>query len=441
MKKIFILIFLSLFTFNKFSLLNGVEIDVTEGKIEPLPIAITKFNYENINIEDYSSKIFTIISNNLGNTGLFKILSNQSFLQTENEVFFQPLFSDWRLIDANFLVGGKIELENNILKVNLKLWDVYQEKLVINKNISGVSVADWRILSHIISNLIYQKITGEKGYFDTKLVYVAEEGTDEKKIKKLAIMDYDGENHEILSDGKELVLTPRFSPNGKNIVFLKYKNNKASVYIMNIKSRDTKILGDFTGMSFAPRFAPNGNKIIFSLTDRGKSNIFLQNLEDDQKFQITNNKYINTSPYFSPDGKSIVFSSDRAGKQNLYIKNIEKKSSRAERITYGKGNYATPVWSPRGDYIAFTKSYRKKFFIGLIKSNGTGERLISEGYLTDGPSWSPNGRTLVFFKTIKNRNNQYKTKLFTIDITGNLEKELVTPYQASDPDWGPSIKY
>ena len=441
MKKIFILIFLSLFTFNKFSLLNGVEIDVTEGKIEPLPIAITKFNYENINIEEYSSKIFTIISNNLGNTGLFKILSNQSFLQTENEVFFQPLFSDWRLIDANFLVGGKIELENNILKVNLKLWDVYQEKLVINKNIFGVSVADWRILSHIISNLIYQKITGEKGYFDTKLVYVAEEGTDEKKIKKLAIMDYDGENHEILSDGKELVLTPRFSPNGKNIVFLKYKNNKASVYIMNIKSRDTKILGDFTGMSFAPRFAPNGNKIIFSLTDRGKSNIFLQNLEDDQKFQITNNKYINTSPYFSPDGKSIVFSSDRAGKQNLYIKNIEKKSSRAERITYGNGNYATPVWSPRGDYIAFTKSYRKKFFIGLIKSNGTGERLISEGYLTDGPSWSPNGRTLVFFKTIKNRNNQYKTKLFTIDITGNLEKELVTPYQASDPDWGPSIKY
>jgi len=351
------------------------------------------------------------------------------------------LFSDWRLIDANFLVGGKIELENNILKVNLKLWDVYQEKLVINKDISGVSVADWRILSHIISNLIYQKITGEKGYFDTKLVYVAEEGTDAKKIKKLAIMDYDGENHEILSDGKELVLTPRFSPNGKNIVFLKYKNNKASVYIMNIKSRNTKILGDFTGMSFAPRFAPNGKKIIFSLTDRGKSNVFLQNLEDDQKDQITNNKYINTSPYFSPDGKKIVFSSDRAGKQNLYIKNIEKKSSKAERITYGKGNYATPVWSPRGDYIAFTKSYRKKFFIGLIKSNGTGERLISEGYLTDGPSWSPNGRTLVFFKTIKNSNNQYKTKLFTIDITGNLEKELATPYQASDPDWGPSIKY
>ncbi len=441
MKKNFIFIFLFLFIFNKFCLLNGVEIDVTEGKIEPLPIAIVKFNHENKNEDNYSSKIINIISNNLANTGLFKILSNDSFLQAENEVFFQPMFSDWRLIDANFLVSGQITLENNLLKVNMKLWDVYQEKLVINKNISGVSTSDWRILSHIISNLIYEKITGEKGYFDTKLVYVAEEGTQAKKIKKLAIMDYDGNNHEVLTDGAELVLTPRFSPDGKNIVFLKYKNNKASVYLMNIKSRNTRILGNFSGMSFAPRFAPSGKEIIFSLTDRGKSNIFIQNLENNEKFQVTNNKYINTSPYFSPDGKKIVFSSDRAGKQNLYIKSIENRSSKVERITYGKGNYATPVWSPRGDYIAFTKSYRKKFFIGLIKTNGKGERLISEGYLTDGPSWSPNGRTLAFFKTIKNSNNQYETKLFTIDITGNLEKELFTPYQASDPDWGPSIKY
>ncbi len=441
MKKYFILALFFTVILNKFSLLGGVEIDVTEGKIEPLPIAVVKFNYDNINEENYSSKILTIISSNLKNTGLFKILSNKSFLQSENEVFFQPVFSDWRLIDANFIISGKVKYDKDLLSVNLKLWDVYQEKLIINKNISGVLKSDWRVLSHIISNLIYEKITGEKGYFDTKLVYVAEEGTDVKKIKKLAIMDYDGNNHQFLTDGEELVLTPRFSPDGKNIVFLKYQNNKASVYLMNIKSRNTKILGNFSGMSFAPRFAPNGKEIIFSLTDRGKSNIFLQNLENKKKSQITNNKYINTSPYFSPDGKYIVFSSDRAGKQNLYIKNIENKMSKVERITYGRGNYATPVWSPRGDYIAFTKSYRKKFFIGLIKTNGKGERLISEGYLTDGPTWSPNGRTLAFFKTVKKKNRKLETKLFTIDITGNLEQVLVTPYQASDPDWGPSIKY
>ena len=253
-------------------------------------------------------------------------------------------------------------------------------------------------------------------------------------------MDFDGENHEILTNGKNLVLTPRFSPDGKNIVFLQYKNNKASVYLMSLKNLKTKILGNFDGMSFAPRFSPDGKKIIFSLTDRGRSNIYIQNLENKKKLQITNNRYINTSPYFSPDGKKIVFSSDRAGKQNLYIKNPNDKSANAKRITYGKGNYATPVWSPRGDYIAFTKSYKKKFFIGLINSNGKGERLISEGYLTEGPTWSPNGRTLAFYKLIK-KNNKYQSKLFTIDITGNIEKELLTPFQATDPDWGPSIKY
>ena len=441
MKNILVLILYIIILLNKYSILNGVEIDITEGKIEPLPIAVTKFNYEKNNEEDYSLKIVNVISNNLNNTGLFKLLSSESFLQSENEAFFQPLFSDWRLIDANFLVSGKVKIENNLLKINFKLWDIYQEKLVINKNISGISISDWRISSHIISNFIYEKITGEKGYFDTKIVYVTEEGTLAKRVKKLAIMDYDGNNHQVLTNGKELVLTPRFSPDGRNIVFLKYLNNKASVYLMNIKSRNTRILGNFSGMSFAPRFAPSGKEIIFSLTDKGKSNIFLQNLENNKKLQITNNKYINTSPYFSPDGKKIVFSSDRAGKQNLYIKNIEKKYSKIDRITFGRGNYATPVWSPRGDYIAFTKSYRKKFFIGLIKTDGTGERLISEGYLTDGPTWSPNGRTLAFFKTIKGNNGQFVSKLFTIDITGNLEKELHTPYEASDPDWGPSIKY
>ena len=267
MKKILTLILHIIILLNNYSLSNGVEIDITEGKIEPLPIAVTKFNYEKNNEEDYSLKIVNVISNNLNNTGLFKLLSSESFLQSENEAF-QPLFSDWRLIDANFLVSGKVKIENNLLKINFKLWDIYQEKLVINKNISGISISDWRISSHIISNFIYEKITGEKGYFDTKIVYVTEEGTLTKRVKKLAIMDYDGNNHQVLTNGKELVLTPRFSPDGRNIVFLKYLNNKASVYLMNIKSRNTRILGNFSGMSFAPRFAPNGKEIIFSLTDK-----------------------------------------------------------------------------------------------------------------------------------------------------------------------------
>ncbi len=439
MKKIFILTTYLIVIFKSSSF--ALEIDVTEGVIEPLPIALVKFDCTTQEETNYRDKINSVILNNLKNTGLFKLLSDKSFLQSENEVFLQPLFNDWRLIDANFLISGQLTINNKFLIIDFKLWDVYQEKLIINKNISGISFSDWRISSHIISNLIYEKITGEKGYFDTKIVYVAEEGESTKKIKKLAIMDYDGNNHEFLTGGQHLVLTPRFAPNGKDLVFLKYKKNKVSVYLMNLKTRKTKTLGDYKGMSFAPRFSPDGKKIIFSLTNRGKSNIYIQNLKDSSKLQITNNKYINTSPYFSPDGKKVVFSSDRAGKQNLYIKNVSSDSSTSKRITYGRGNYATPTWSPRGDYIAFTKSFKKSFFIGLIKENGRGERLISEGYLAEGPTWSPNGRTLAFYKVIRNKNNEPESKLFTIDITGNLEQELITPFQASDPDWGPSINY
>lgn len=439
MKKLTIFIFYLFFSST--SLLYCLEIDVTKGQVEPLPLAVVSFDTTNIEEEEYSSKINVVIANNLKNTGLFKILSDKSFLQSKDEVFLQPNFGDWRLIDANFLVTGKLNVNNGNLNINFKLWDVYQEKLLLNKNISGVNSTEWRISSHIVSNLIYEGITGEKGYFETKVVYVAEDNKGAFKSKQLAIMDYDGNNHKILTNGENLVLTPRFSPDGRNIVFLQYKNNKASVYLMDLTSKKINILGNYSGMSFAPRFSPGGKKIIFSLTEKGRSNVFIQELENKNKYQITNNKYINTSPYFSPDGKKIVFSSDRAGKQNLYIKKIVNKFSTAERITFGQGNYATPVWSPRGDYIAFTKSYKKKFFIGLIKENGKGERLISEGYLADGPTWSPNGRTLAFYKIIKKSNNKYVSKLFTIDITGNIEKELLTPYEASDPDWGPSIKY
>ncbi len=416
-----------------------LEIDVTDGKIEPLPIAITNFNFTSLKEKAISNKMHEVISNNLNGCGLFKTISNEAFLQTSKEVFLQPLFADWRIIDANLVLSGKINIKERKLEIKFKIWDVYKEKLLISKKIANVSLDNWRVLSHIISNMIYESVTGERGYFDTKIVYIHEKMIKEKKQKRIALMDYDGQNHLFLTSGENLVLTPRFSPNGKEVVYLSYKNNKPSVYRLNIKSKKKEILGKFEGMSFAPRFSPDGSNIIFSLTEKGGSNIYLLKLKNKKTLKITKNKYINTSPSFSPDGTKIVFSSDRAGKQNIYIKSI-KSNDKSLRISYGKGNYATPVWSPRGDYIAFTKSYKKEFLIGLIKSNGKGERIISKGYLTEGPTWSPNGRTLAFYKVIKNNDGTLKSKLYSIDVTGNLEKEISTPGNASDPDWGPSLK-
>ncbi len=418
-----------------------IEIDVTKGIIEPLPIAITKFNYKSIKEKIISNRIYEVISNDLNNSGLFRKISNNAFLQNEEEVFFQPIFRDWSLIDANLIVSGTIKLKSNKLMINIKLWDVYREKLILSKKIEVINDNNLRVIAHIISNLVYQRVTGEKGYFDTKLVYIAEEKTANNISKRIALMDYDGSNHEYLTDGKNIAITPRFSPDGKKIAYLSFSNKKPTVYLLDLNTKKEKALGNFSGMSFAPRFSSDGEKIIFSLTKKGASNIFIQKLSNNEIIQITNNRHINTSPSFSPDNKWIVFSSDRAGKQNLYIKrNNGDTSKKAKRISYGEGSYATPVWSPRGDYIAFTKTYRNEFFIGLIKKDGSGERIISTGYLTESPSWSPNGRTLIFNKVFKS-NNKLVSSIFTIDITGNLEKKLNTISEASDPDWGPSINY
>ena len=417
-----------------------LEVDVTEGKIEPLPVAITKFYSLSSKGEQLSDNIFKVVVNNLNNSGLFKAIPNEAFLQSSKEVYLQPLFSDWKIIDANLILSGKISLKDNVIEIEFKLWDVYKEKLLVSKKIANVPLNNWRITSHIISNIIYESVTNEKGYFDTKIVYIHEKIEKNRKKKRIAVMDYDGENHTFLTAGKNLVLTPRFAPNGKEIVYLSYQNNKPSVYRINLKTGRKQVIGNFQGMSFAPRFSPDGTSIIFSLTEKGGSNIFLINLNSREKNKLTFNKYINTSPSFSPDGKQIVFSSDRAGKQNLYVKDIKNKNNPL-RISYGKGNYATPVWSPRGDYIAFTKSYKGSFFIGLIKSNGKDERIVAKGYLTDSPTWSPNGRTLAYYKVIKNKDGKLESKLFSIDVTGNLEKEIITPGNASDPNWGPSLTF
>ena len=436
--KLYLLFFIFMFK-NLYS--APIEIDVTKGTIEPLPIAISKFNYKSIKEKIISNELYEIISNDLNNSGLFRKISNKAFLQNEEEVFFQPSFRDWSLIDANLIISGKLNLKNDKLLVNIKLWDVYREKLILSKKIEVINDNNLRTVAHIISNLVYQRVTGEKGYFDTKLVYIAEEKTSNNVSKRIAIMDYDGNNHEYLTDGKNMAITPRFSPDGKKIAYLSFSNKKPTVYLLNLDTKKEKILGNFSGMSFAPRFSPDGEKIIFSLTKKGSSNIFIQKLENNEIIQITNNRHINTSPSFSPDSKWIVFSSDRSGKQNLYIKkNDGDILKKAKRISFGPGSYATPVWSPRGDYIAFTKTYKNEFFIGLIKKDGSGERIIATGYLTESPSWSPNGRTLVFNKVSKS-NEKLNSSIFTIDITGNLEKKLNTLSDASDPDWGPSINY
>ncbi len=426
-----------------FSLMSNtfaqVEIDITRGNIDPLPIAVATFNEETIDKtnESIGKKIADVISNNLQRSGLFLPLDRKSFIEDTKKILERPRFGDWRVINAQALVTGSTKLEaDGRLKVSFRLWDTFAEQQMTGYVYTTIP-SNWRRISHIITDQIYERLTGEKGYFDTRVVYISETGPANKRIKRLAIMDLDGANHRFLTDGKHLVLTPRFSPTRQEITYLSYFNKKPRVYIYNIDTGQQEVLGDFPGMTFAPRFSPDGNQVIMSLALNGNSDIFTMDIRTRKVQKLTRNPAIDTSASYSPDGTRIVFNSDRSGTQQLYVMKANGKDQ--ARISFGKGRYATPVWSPRGDLIAFTKFYRGRFHIGIMRPDGSGERLLTDSFLDEGPTWAPNGRVLMYFrqKPSKSDGSGGSFSLWSIDLTGFNERRLITPLHASDPAWSP----
>ncbi len=437
MKKLYATI-LILLTFLPMPAHAELRVDITKGVVEPLPIAVTSFYAADAANREIALKMPQIIASNLEGSGLFKPLDPRAFVQGTASINNEGVrFAEWRAINSQALVSGSVsQTVDGRTRVEFRLWDVFSQKQIIGT--AYMTTRDnWRRIAHIISDEIYKRLTGEDGYFDTRIVYVSETGPMHKRIKRLAIMDYDGQNHQYLTDGRDLVLTPRFSPTQQIITYLSYKNNKPRVYIYNIDTGKHESLGNFSGMTFAPRFSPDGKSVVMSLSKDGNSDIYTLNLKSRKSRRITNNSAIDTSPSYAPDGKQIVFESDRGGSQQLYV--MDKNGSNIHRITFGKGRYANPVWSPRGDLIAFTRLYKRKFYIGVIRPDGTGERLITNAYHVEGPSWSPNGRVLTYFKErpVGPRGEKRQAKLYTIDITGYNEKWLQTPLDGSDPAWSP----
>ncbi len=415
----------------------ALRIDIEGAKSDPTPIAISNFTATtNTNLGE---QITQIITQNLEKSNLFRIIDKEAHIQQMDSLQTQPHFADWQALNAHALIHGEISqgLDNKIY-ISFRIWDIYAQQQLEAKRLSAPS-DNWRKIAHVISDIIYERLTGEKGYFDTKIAFISERGNAQNRQRRLAVMDQDGANLRYLTDGKDMAMTPRFSPNMKEIVYMSYAKGKPQLYIMNTQDLTTKALGTFEGMSFAPRFSPNGEYLVYSQSKRGNSEIYLYHLKTQKRTQLTNHHAIDTSPSFSPNGKQIVFNSDRSGKQQLYVMNTD--GTNVQRISFGEGSYATPVWSPRGDYIAFTKIKDGQFHIGLMKPNGSGERLITKGWLVEGPTWAPNGRILAFWKqTPMDKKGKGQTaKLFTIDITGYFETELQTSTDASDPAWSPLL--
>ena len=441
MKKLYLFIFY-LFLFNS-SALALVEVDITRGNLDPLPIAVSPLYIETGSVDvkqgekiikNIGEEISKVIEVNFKRSGLFNPLNKDSFVQKPDIAHVKPRFEDWRLIKAQALVTGKVTITKDKLRAEFRLWDVVAAKEMIALAFS-TTPENWRRVAHIISDKIYKRLTGEDGYFDTRIIYVSETGPKTQRYKKLAIMDQDGANIKYLTLGNELVLTPRFSPKNQLVTYLSYFKNLPRVYLLDIETGIQEVVGDFPGMTFAPRFSPDGNKIIMSFAQNGNSDIYTMDMKTRLVERITDHTSIDTSPSYSPDGKYICFNSDRSGLQQIYV--MRSDGSNVKRITFGKGLYGTPVWSPRGDLIAFTKVHSGKFYIGVMRPDGSGERLLTENFYQEAPSWSPNGRVLIFYRETKSDSDGkgFSAKLWSIDLTGYNERLIKTETDGSDPSW------
>lgn len=414
-----------------------LRIDITSASIDPLPVAVMELHGETQTTRELGREIAEVVRGNLSRTSIFRLINPAAYLEGPADVLVRPNFTNWRPLDAQALATGSVRIESDgQLRTEFRLWDVFGGSQLTGL-VFRTTPENARRIGHIISDAIYKRLTGEEGYFDTRVVYVAESGPPDRRVKRLAIMDQDSANHRYLTDGRNLVLTPRFSPTQQVVTYMSYVGNQPRVYLYDIDTGQQEILGEFPGMTYAPRFAPDGEKVVISMARNGNSDIYVMDLRTRVTARLTRHLAIDTSPSYAPDGDRMTFNSDRSGSQQIYT--MDADGSNVQRISFGQGRYATPVWSPRGDLIAFTKLLNRRFFIGVMRPDGSGERILTESFLDEGPTWSPNGRVLMFFRQVPGDDNGRggSVRLWSVDLTGQNLREVSTPLDASDPAWSP----
>jgi TolB protein len=409
----------------------ALQVDVTQGNAQPLPIAIPDF----LSGDAAGANIAGVVRADLERSGLFRPLDQKGFAEHVTNINAVPTFASWRAITAQGLVTGQVTLQpDGRLRVDFRLWDVSGESQMLGLQFF-TTPENWRRVAHLVSDAIYSRITGEKGYFDTRIVFISETGPATKRVKRLAVMDEDGANPIFLTRGDYMVLTPRFNPTAQMIAYMSYIGAKPRVYLFDLETGKQEQLGNFPNMTFSPRFSPDGNKVALTLESGGNSDIYVMDLRTRAVQRLTTEPGIDTAPSFSPDGRQIAFESDRGGSQQIYVMNAD--GSGQHRVSFGTGANGTPVWSPRGDLMAFTRRTGNVFSIGVMHPDGSGERLISSGGKDEGPTWAPNGRVLMYNRTLAGGRG---SQIWSVDVTGRNERRVLTPGSASDPAWSPLIQ-
>ncbi len=412
-----------------------LRIEITEGVIEPMPFAAPAFVAESAAAQNFAQELSQVVSSDLTGTGLFREIPRDAHISQITSFQSPVQFADWKAINAQVLITGAADVNaNGQLVVKFRVYDVFSGAEV-GQGMQFVGTADGvRRMAHKVADQVYSRITGETGYFDSRVVFVSESGPKDQRAKRLAIMDYDGANLQYLTGSGAIVLAPRFSPDGSRVIYTSYQTGEPRIHVLNVGDVQSRILPAQGGMmSFAPRFAPNGQSLIYSATTGSNTDLFRMDIGSGQVTQLTTSPSIETAPSFSPDGSQIVFESDRSGTQQLYI--MSTSGGEPRRISFGEGRYGTPVWSPRGDMIAFTKQNAGRFHIGVMRTDGSEERLLTASFLDEGPTWAPNGRVLMFARETQGASGS--SALYSVDISGRNLKRVQTPAGGSDPSWGP----
>ena len=417
---------------------EGPIVDVIGGISQPMGIAIPPLPTPEVastpagSTDALGRQLAQVITNDLKNSGLFKPLPAGQLLAVPFAEATAPNYAGWSAAGATALVQGYVRANGNgTMTVGCYLYDTAQQREMARQGYI-VPFGEWRRAAHKCADMVYTKLTGEGPYFDSRVVYVSETGPKARRVKRLALMDQDGFNGRFLTNGQTIVLTPTLSRDQRKIAYLSYLDKKPTIYVYDIAAGTQRKLVTDVSLAFAPRFSPDGRWILFSMATNGSTNIYRIPSGGGERQKLTNSPGIDTGGSYSPDGSKIVFESDRSGAQQLYVMNAD--GSDQHRISFGNGRYATPAWSPRGDLIAFTK-IGGGFHVGIMSPSGGGEKMLTDGWQDEAPSWSPNGRVIMFFRSTEGGSGV--ADLWSVDLTGVNERRLPTPFDGSDPNWGP----
>lgn len=377
-------------------------------------------------------QVAEIIAANLRGTDVFEPIGPAGLRTIAMGEVTAPNFGEWAAKNAESLIHGFVRANpDNTLTVGCYLYDVSLKTELVRQGYV-VGHRDWRRAAHKCADAIYSRLSGESPFFDSRIAYIAETGPKNRRIKRLAIMDSDGANHRFITNGQSIVLTPRFSPDYKSILYLSYADKRPRIYVYDIAAGRSRLVNESANQTFSPRWSPDGKSILYSMAVGGNTDIYRISASGGTPQRLTSDPGIETGGSYSPDGKRIVFESDRSGKQQVYVMNAD--GSGTQRISFGGGQYATPEWSPRGDLVAFTKIGGGQFRVGVMTPAGSNERLLTSSWQDEAPTWAPNGRVIQFFRT---NQGSGKTAVWQVDVTGAKERRISTPVDGSDPAWGP----